>query len=248
MPRKTLVASSFALHAGIGAALFITSIWKIDRLEAGRIPTSLSIAPSAPAPEGGPIAGQVAAIVPKHREHRPEALVQPKLAPEAATPDLATSATTGTGGGSGDAEGPGTGDGPPDSDGTCEGPDCGSGSGTSVVATRPPEPVAPPKPMIVAPTLLAALRISGDTQIFPSDVTKTAMMREGKPRVTGTLQICLAASGAISSVTVRASTKYPDFDQRLVTAARAWRYQPFTVNGKPAPVCAMTTFVYTIRS
>ena len=247
MPRKTLVASSFALHAGIGVALFITSIWKIDRLEAGRIQTSLAIAPSAPAPEGGPIAGQVAAIVPKHREHRPEALVQPKLPTEAPTPDLAP-ATTGAGAGSGDAEGPGTGEGPADSDGTCEGPDCGGGSGSPIVATRPPEPVAPPTPMIVAPTLLAALRISGDTQIFPSDVTKTAMLRDGKSRVTGTLQICLAASGAISSASVRASTKYPDFDQRLVAAARAWRYQPFTVNGKPAPVCAMTTFVYTIRS
>ena len=48
-------------------------------------------------------------------------------------------------------------------------------------------------------------------------------------------------------VSVASSTRYEAYDARLVTAARAWRYRPYTVNGTPMPVCGMVTFVYTIR-
>jgi TonB family protein len=95
--------------------------------------------------------------------------------------------------------------------------------------------------------LFQGLRISGDTQVHPSDMTKTQMMRDGKDRTLGTLKVCIAVDGGISSVSVASSTKYPDYDARLVAAARGWRYRAYTVNGRPMPACSAVTFVYTIK-
>jgi protein TonB len=102
-------------------------------------------------------------------------------------------------------------------------------------------------PSIVPPSVLTGLRLSGDTQIVPSDPVKTAMLRDGKARTVGSFKVCLSPTGAIASVSIAGSTKYADYDAKIVSAIRAWTYQPYRVNGVPAPACSMVTFVYTIR-
>ena len=51
----------------------------------------------------------------------------------------------------------------------------------------------------------------------------------------------------MSTVAVVGSTRYSEYDARLVTAARGWRYRPYTLDGRPVAVCGMVTFVYTIH-
>ena len=108
-------------------------------------------------------------------------------------------------------------------------------------------PTAPMDQIVVPPTVLQGLRISGDTQIQAPDTVKTEMLRDGKDRAVGTIKVCIAADGGISSVSVLGSTKYPAYDAKLVSTARSWRYRAYTVNGRAMPACSTVTFVYTIK-
>jgi TonB family protein len=113
-------------------------------------------------------------------------------------------------------------------------------------ATRE-KPPAEEVPKIVPPRTLSALRVSGETHIEPPETAKTAMLRDGRDIVRGTLKLCLTATGDIGAVSVVRSTGYAAYDARLQVGVRSWRYRPFIVNDRGAPVCGMVTFELTIR-
>ena len=49
----------------------------------------------------------------------------------------------------------------------------------------------------------------------------------------------------IASVNQLKSTGFPPYDQKIINTIRGeWRYRPFMVNGKAAPVCTAVTFIY----
>jgi len=97
----------------------------------------------------------------------------------------------------------------------------------------------------VAPAALDALRIAGDKNILPEDVTKTEISRSGKDRLVGTFKLCLTLEGNISAVNLLKSTGFPAYDSKIQSKIRGeWRYRPFMVNGKPTPVCTAVTFIY----
>jgi len=52
------------------------------------------------------------------------------------------------------------------------------------------------------------------------------------------LEICLDATGAVQSVRPRAATSWEALPTAVATA-KQWRFRPFTLGGKPAPVCSM---------
>jgi hypothetical protein len=107
--------------------------------------------------------------------------------------------------------------------------------------------VVPPPPELVAPQVIAGLRISGDTQVHPSDVTKMEMLRDGHQRIVGTFKVCLTADGSVQSIGLVASTHYAAYDALLTDAIRGWRYRPYVAGGNAIPVCGVTTFVYVIQ-
>ena len=43
------------------------------------------------------------------------------------------------------------------------------------------------------------------------------------------------------------ATKYPEYEQRLIDAARGWEYRPYTVNGTRVPACSAVAFQYEIH-
>jgi protein TonB len=118
---------------------------------------------------------------------------------------------------------------------------------TGVVGAPPPPPPPPPPapPATVAPTALDANRISGEKLIVPDDVTKTEISRSGKDKLVGTYKLCITADGNISSVGQLKSTGFAAYDSKIQNTIRGeWRYRPFMVNGKAAPVCTAVTFIY----
>src|SRR5262249_29869053 len=134
----------------------------------------------------------------------------------------------------GNGDGSGSGSGDPTSTGTCTEncgpgpvaePVCGNGSveageqcddgnttsGAGCRATSKSE--ARPRPTAtVAPSVLAGLRISGETQVHPNDVTQTQMIHDGVGRVAGVVKLCIAADGSVGSTRLLVSTKYAAYD------------------------------------
>jgi len=104
----------------------------------------------------------------------------------------------------------------------------------------------PAQPEVIPPTILKSLRTSGETTIVPPDPVKTQILRDAKAKVSGSFQICLAATGAIANVSTIGSTGYPGYDAVLHAGMRGWRYQPYRVNGVGTPACSVVTFVYAL--
>jgi len=109
----------------------------------------------------------------------------------------------------------------------------------------PPPPPPPAPPQIVAPTALKQLRIAGEDQIKPAEVTTMEIQRSGKDKVVGSFKYCVTAGGVVSSVNQIKSTGFPAYDQKILQTIRSdWRFKPFEVNGKAVPVCTAVTFIY----
>ncbi len=240
-PRRPrwLVPTSLAAHGVVLLALYVGSLWRLERLDLGRQSFDLAVAPPppAPAPAGGQAAA-VPALVPKKKKKVATGIVAPKPVEPDVKPDV-----TGTGSGSGS----GTGSGSSDLPGTCVGDDCGPPDSDTKQPDPPPRHDEVVKQVPVPPATLKALRISGDTQLAPPDVIKTQIARDGQTRVSATLKVCLGAAGEITTVAVQRSSGYGGYDERLVEGVRAWRYRPYTIGTKGVPVCSMVTFIYTAQ-
>jgi len=103
------------------------------------------------------------------------------------------------------------------------------------------------RPVNLAPRIVATLRLAGENQIQPPAHVRSQMVRDGAQRVRGVFQLCIDTTGRVAAVQQRKSTGYDDYDQRLVSAMRQWRYRPYTSNGQPVPVCTSVDFVYVMR-
>lgn len=271
MNRRWLITVSLLAHAGLGIGLVVAGVWRIERLDH---PYKASLALGVMIPPGADPEGGSSKAAPEKLEKKKKRVVkdaQP-VPKEVKAPQIAAAATTGElGDGAGKGSSTGDTDGPPGGE-TCDdamgctdgtrgtgggAPMCGNGSTESGETcddgnTRAGDGCSTAckvevKTLMVPPTVLQGLRVSGETQVHAPDTVKTMMLRDGRERSVGTLKLCIAADGGISTVSVVGSTKYEAYDAKLVAAARAWRYKPYTVNGTPMPVCGMVTFVYTIR-
>jgi TonB family protein len=111
-----------------------------------------------------------------------------------------------------------------------------------------PEPDAEPDdaapPATVRPDALEAQRISGDKEIVPDDATKRAIAASGKARVIVPVKLCVSAAGEVRTVTILKSSGFPAYDATIERAMAAWRYRPFTVDGKSTVVCTAITLIY----
>jgi TonB family protein len=241
--RRTIILASIALHAGLVFAFLVAGLWRLERVEAGRITVAIGVPlPPPPAPSGGASPSNAPKITrkepPKHIIHTLTQL------PEVKPPDTKpadTVATTGTGEGSGEGSGGGSGD--KTDTGTCTencGPGGGSGSATVTGGTKKTVEMVPP-------TVLRGMRIAGETQIHPSDVVKTSMLHEGHARSVSVFKTCVGANGQVASVSMLKSSGYAEYDQQLVAALRDWQYKPYEIGGVAVPVCGIVTFQYEIK-
>jgi TonB family protein len=259
MSRRWLVVVSVVAHAAVGVGLIAASVWRIERVEAGRMRVDLvrPLSPPEPAP-GGPVAVRGPDFKPKEPKVIVKTPRQPEPTPQ--EPPVVAGGATGEGGqgqGTGNAENKGTclencgetpaavpvcGDGSLDLGEQCDDSNAANGDGCSATCRTEIKP-----PGNVPPTVLQGLRISGETQVHPSTATQHQMLRNDDRQVRGAVKVCLATDGSVASATMFASTGYADYDATILSAVRGWRYRPYTVNGTPVPACSSVTFMYSIR-
>jgi TonB family protein len=111
----------------------------------------------------------------------------------------------------------------------------------SVAATTPPpeppkpvEPVAPPAPAPPPPSRVWVLEDPGVTPpvVVKQDVPRVPAPIASQTRDRGLIEIIIDEQGRVTGITLRSSV-HPMYDPLLMAAARAWKYQPATVNGVP---------------
>ena len=258
---RWLIGVSVAAHLAVGVGLFASGVWRIERLD-NQFKFSSGIGIMLPPQEvSGPKPGEK----PKDPEKKVakkkvEVLVQLEEKKKTeVVPEVGDGGKPRIDGIDGSIEGPTCpdnncappakheptcGDGARDANEECDDGNNTGGDGCS--ATCRLEPKKETK-RIVAPNVLQALRISGETQPHPSTITQNQMMRDGLTKTSGSFYVCIATDGSVASATLKASTKYPEYDATMASAIRTWRYQPYMFNGTAVPACSMVTFIYRIQ-
>src|SRR5262249_53963576 len=104
----------------------------------------------------------------------------------------------------------------------------------SVKSTPPPEPKPEPKPIVAAPPP-RPFYSAGDAEATPPNPIQQSVPKYpgNVMRISnGIVEFIVDETGAVQSPMMRASID-SQYDQMVIAAARKWRYQPATVNGKP---------------
>lgn len=117
------------------------------------------------------------------------------------------------------------------------GPDLPSPPGVAPSAPAPGE-------RVVAPRVFEQERIVGDPRIFPSPEVKVKIAASGKALLVIPVKVCVGVDGKVSGVSMLKSSGFLAYDIELMNAIGGWRYRPFTIDGKPAPVCSIVQFMY----
>jgi TonB family protein len=263
MSRRWLIAVSVTAHLAVGAGLFVSGVWRIERLHADPVRNELVLPLAPPAPSGGPVAARMPEINRKPPKRVPHETVQPVAKLDDKKPDQPPGDDhTGLIKGPGDPEDTGhctencvetkaavamCGDSSVDLGEQCDDGNTANGDGCSSTCRIEVKPQPPQPPRPVDPRVFQGLRISGETQLHPSTTTQSVMLRDGVSHVAGTIKLCITTDGGVASASMARSTKYDDYDATLLSAVRTWRYQPYTLNGTPVPACSFVTFNYTIQ-
>lgn len=249
--RGATVVISVVAHAVAGLAAVGYSFWHIEEVTPARVTVTFVSAAALPVPPPPPpplASGGTPASAPKHRPvARPKTDPTPVLVPDKPkpTPVVDTSSkvpvieapheapagdshakvgdgeVTGSGQGNGKGpQGPGT--------APCTTPNC--------AATGVPGGTASPK--FLPPQIGLKLKLSGPDPDFPAFLRQRA----------GTnymvlAKICVTASGAVSAVTLLKRAE-PTLDNNVMSQVKAWRFQPMTANGTPAPFCYVQRFEF----
>ena len=262
MSHRWLVVVSGLAHLAVAGGLFISGVWRIERLEKPKLYLrGLGVMMPEPAPSGGAHIPDKPTIIRKQKVHE---RVQPVVVKHDEVKDtLKDDDNTGNAPGPGKPDDKGTcfencgetkaaapvcGDGALDGSEQCDDGNTASGDGCSsscrLEALPPPPPV---QPKVLPPQVLKALRISGETQVHPSTSTQSMMMRARDTSVHGSILLCIGTDGRVASASLSRSTGYSDYDQALVSAVRGWRYQPYRLNDVAVPACSTVTFAYSMH-
>ncbi|HEX3759016.1 MAG TPA: TonB family protein [Kofleriaceae bacterium] len=263
MSRRWLIALSVTAHLCILTGVFISGIWRLERLEGGppRFALAVQPPPPPPAPAGARKAPPPPNIIPRVPRrvvtaHRQPVTQMPPLAAASSPEQLESSgpatdsdgpvaATCTENCAPGPAAEPVCGNGSVEAGEQCDDGNTASGDGCSATCRIEIKP--PPPPATVAPGVLAGLRTSGQTQVHPDEVTQNQMIRDGAGHVEAVVKLCISADGGVGSTRLLVSTKYPAYDAALIAAVASWRYQPYRVNQTAVAACSTVRFVYTIQ-
>jgi cysteine-rich repeat protein len=260
---SVVLIGSFGVHAAAALAVMVWSMWKIELLVPERMPVSIVWAgtdqPQVPAaePEAKPAPAKK-----NEPKREPRDTVQPTKAPPVEVlPDSTGGGgetTTPAIGGGGSSTG-----GPP-CEGPCTGevaqmvatPVCGDGQradgercddGNTVDGDGCSRQCQLEPPRRREVQTVESLRVSGEARILPPASVQSQMQRGGSARVDALFRVCLDAAGRVTEVTQRKSTGFAEYDARLASGVRGWRYRPHSVDGAAVPVCGSVRFVYVQR-
>ena len=115
---------------------------------------------------------------------------------------------------------------------------------SAAAATPPPEPkpeprreeAAPPTPAPAVPDV-QKIYTSDDEGVSPAtpirqEVPRVPVQLVNQTRERGILDVTIDEQGRVISAVIRLSL-HPIYDSQVLVAAREWRYQPATLNGRP---------------
>jgi TonB family protein len=121
-----------------------------------------------------------------------------------------------------------------------------SACASETVATAPP--AAPQMGTdgrwIVSPKSLGEL-LAGDREVTPDSDDKGRLLHSSTRHVRTAVKFCVDETGAVQEAVTVIASPLPKFDAIALRHVRAWRFHPYLIDGKPAPVCAASTFLYT---
>ena len=250
--RNVVITTSVVVHAAAITLLAIGAMWQIDKLEVQDSPVRAAFMMPAPPPAGGspPATAALVPVKVKERKTKPTEPTQPKIDEDPDDPieEIKTETTgsgTGTGTGTGTAR---TGDGDGDDtggDGDCNEEPCGEDT-TKKVEKKKIEKKDRGTETIDQGTA-TRLRISGNDQIAAPNSVRQQMMRIEKQKVIGTVKLCVGTDGRVDSAKIARSTGYDDYDDKLLSEMRAWKYQAYQHEGEPTRFCTYITLVYIMK-
>lgn len=112
-------------------------------------------------------------------------------------------------------------------------------SSRAPTSRRPPSssPPPPPRPGAPGPIARDQVRIAGDNPRMPSPLVREQMAQQNFRGGDVAVLVCIGADGLFDQATM-VPTGFPAFDLDLFNTIGTWRYQPFTIDGVPAPVCS----------
>ena len=223
---SVIIITSIVVHAAVGGAVVVNSLWVIKKLEPPD--TELALASPPPPPPPPPAGSNKPKTEAKKIVRKAKETVQPDLEKKPEPEQVQVVEDEGVEGG---VEG-----------GVAGGVLGGVEGGVLGGVEEPKE--EPPK--VVPQVALEAQRISGEKDIQPPNDVATQMARSGKGTV-GVVKMCLTSGGTVDKLSVLKSTNYPAYDNKIKSKMREWRYRPFQVNGKAVPVCTSVTFIYRPR-
>lgn len=252
---RIVIFLSIAAHAAGLTFLVATGLWRVDKLGVEEVPLAFAAPPpglpgvEADEPEPAPPAKRSGAHV------RRDLPASRQARPNETGGESSSAAADGGGGGDGQVgiglfpcegctgildqtEQPSCGNGRVEAGEECDDGNRAAGDGCSATCRADQE-------RIVVARLIEGSRIDGDPQIEPPDTVKQSMVRSGLDSVRGTVKMCLDREGRVRSLRVLRSTGQPEYDQRLLTGMRSWRYRPYKLDsGAAVPVCTVVTFIY----
>jgi TonB family protein len=116
---------------------------------------------------------------------------------------------------------------------------------SETVATAPPTAPQMGKDgrWIVSPKLLGEL-LAGDREVAPDSDDKARLLHSSTRHVQTAVRFCVDETGAVQEATTVIASPLPKFDAIALGHVRAWRFHPYLIDGKPAPVCAASMFLY----
>lgn len=237
---KSLALGSVVVHLALGVGLAIAGWWEIHELS--RPNRGVAMAASIQSSSGG--AQRKASTKLKRKVKLVRESRQPNKR-QATKAELANA-------GSPESEGSDTGDGVGDLLGQ------GAGLGLGVVGALCLDPtrcqaelptLALPEKVeairTLPPTVLSQLvRVAGNPQIQPPTPTQSAMRRLHQTRIVAVVKMCLDRDGKVSQQRIVKSSEYKEYDAKLLSNIRRWKYQPYRANGRAVPICTHVTFIY----
>lgn len=215
------VVISVAAHVVGISALLIHSFWVLTPLDPPDAEVALAAPPPPPPPP--PPAADPPDEIPDEVVTEVEDTVQPD--PEREEPEDAVTEDEieGIEGGI---------------EGGVSGGDLGGVAGGVAGGGDPPPEAPPSEPEVVPPEQLN--RVAGNEEIMPSTRTQDRINRDGRDLITAQVKMCLDPSGGVESVNIQQSSGYSDYDNRLLSEMRQWRYDLDDAQ----PVCTTITFNY----
>ncbi len=237
-----MAIGSVLLHLALGAALIAMGFWEIS--EIGRPNRGVAMASTTFNSSGGeaerPAAKRVEQTKKVVRDTR-----QPSDQPvEEVKTGAADTSARGKDGDGGDPDATGDGDGPPGVGSVgelCLDPTRCSDSAPGVPKFKD----TTPEVKLLPATVLSELkRVAGDAQILPPTSAQHAMSRANQNRAVAVIKMCLDRQGRVDRVRIVKSSDYADYDAKLLSNMRRWRYQPYRAGGTAIRICTHVTFIY----